>query len=594
MSKKVPLVLGIHVKHDASVALCSSDGIVAAIAEERISRIKHHCGFPRQALEQVLKTAGVSPADISAVAFSGRRILYPEHKNTHSIDAAGKQIAEKSALQSKMREWAKVVLYDKDDISKKETEDPFPERHWLRFETYLKEIWLMREAVPFYYIAHHRAHASSAFRLSGFSEACVVTLDGVGDGLCGTIYKGYSDGRMQLLRSSAAKDSLGHFYQAITEALGFVPVDGEYKTMGLAAFANAKGENPFKDIVRVEDGVLRSRMHWKLRDFNKTHPDKAVPNPLASIAQADEFKKYLDTLSREDFSFFAQEQCEKNMVEYVRDAMRLAESKNIAAAGGVMLNVKGNSRIRDEVKPDNFFVFPDSGDSGLSAGAAMEALYQMGALKGQAVFSNPYLGHEFSAEEMRAAVDLSAASHNLSVISATPAVIVDKLLEGKVIGTFQGRLEMGPRALGNHSVLADPRSSAVKDRINKILKGREWFVPFAPSLMEEEAARFWEGGGEYRYMTFAVPANDFAKKEVPAVVHVDGTMRPQMVSKVWNPWFYDILKEFKSRTGIGLLLNTSFNRHGLPIVGSPKDAMEHLVNGWVDGVAIGNWYVEKR
>ncbi|MBI2056318.1 MAG: hypothetical protein HYT37_02970 [Candidatus Sungbacteria bacterium] len=594
LPKKAPMVLGIHVKHDASVALCSSDGVVAAVAEERISRIKHHCGFPRQALETVLKTAGVSPAEISAVAFTTRRVLYPEHKKTFSIDAAGKESVEPAVSPSATRAWAKRIVYGESNDHKKKTENPFPERHWLRFQDYLKEIGLMRGDVPFFYIAHHRAHAASAFRLSGFSEACVVTLDGVGDGLCGTIYKGSADGTMELLRSSAAKDSLGHFYQAVTEALGFVPVDGEYKTMGLAAFADPHGENPFRDIVRVEDGVMRSNIHWNLRDFNKVYPEKALPNPLISIAQADEFKKYLDTMTREDFSYYAQEHCEKNMADYVRDATRLTASKNIAAAGGVMLNVKGNARIRDELKPDNFFVFPDSGDSGLAAGAAMEALYQMDALKGRVKFGNPYLGHEFSDDEIKKDIDAVVSTGEFSVQDATPMLITEKLIQGKVIGTFHGRLEMGPRALGNRSVLADPRNNAVKDRINKILKGREPFVPFAPSLMEEEAHRFWEGGGEYRYMTFAVPANDFAKKEVPAVVHVDGTMRPQTVSKEWNPWFYDILKEFKAKTGIGLLLNTSFNRHGLPIVGSPRDALEHLVSGWVDGVVVGEWYVEGK
>ena len=593
-SKKTPLVLGIHVKHDASVALCSPDGIIAAIAEERISRVKHHYGFPRQALEQVLRTAGISPKEITAVAFTTRRVLYPEHENTISIGLEGNKYKEKTVPASCLRDWVKSIIWKEDGVSKKEIDDEFAERHWTRFEPYLRELGLLQKSIPHYYVAHHRAHAASAFRLSGFSNACVMTLDGLGDGLCGTIYKGYPNGKMELVRSSLARDSLGSFYQAITEALGFVPVDGEYKTMGLAAFGKGEGKNPFAGIVRVEDGVLRSTIQWKLRDFNTRYPEKKVPNPLGSVAHADEFAKILETMSREDFSYYAQEHCEENMLEYARDAMRLAGSRNIASAGGVMLNVKGNARIRDELKPDNFFVFPDSGDSGLAAGAAMEALYQMGALKEQARFGNPYLGYEFSESEIKKEIDVFVSSGGFAVEESTPSLIVNKLTEGKVIGTFQGRLEMGPRSLGNRSVLADPRSVAVKDRINKILKGREWFVPFAPSLMEEEAHRFWDGKTDYRYMTFAVPATELAKKEVPATVHVDGTMRPQVVSKEWNPWFYEVLSEFKRCTGIGLLLNTSFNRHGLPIVGSPKDALEHLANGWVDGLAMGKWYVERK
>jgi carbamoyltransferase len=167
------------------------------------------------------------------------------------------------------------------------------------------------------------------------------------------------------------------------------------------------------------------------------------------------------------------------------------------------------------------------------------------------------------------------------------------LSDGKVIGTFQGRMEMGPRALGNRSVLADPRSLEMKDKINAILKGREWFVPFAPMVLAEDAHLYWEGAVEYRYMTFAVKASEYAARTVPAVVHFDGTMRPQVVSQDFNPWAYEVLQQFKKITGVGLLLNTSFNRHGLPIVGAPADALEHLVNDWVDGLSMGRWYIER-
>ena len=152
---------------------------------------------------------------------------------------------------------------------------------------------------------------------------------------------------------------------------------------------------------------------------------------------------------------------------------------------------------------------------------------------------------------------------------------------------------MGPRALGNRSVLADPRSDVTKDRINLLLKGREWFVPFAPAVLEEDAGLYWQGATNYRYMTFAVKASDYAKEHVPAVVHVDGTMRPEVVTQDFNQWLYEVLQEFKARTGVGVLINTSFNRHGLPIVGAPADALEHLVNGWIDGLSIGQWYVER-
>ncbi|MGI9165294.1 MAG: carbamoyltransferase C-terminal domain-containing protein, partial [Pyrinomonadaceae bacterium] len=459
---------------------------------------------------------------------------------------------------------------------------------------YLSDLGLMEDRVAHYYIPHHRAHAASAFRLSGLEEACVFTVDGKGDGLCGTVYRGHRDGRMELLRSSPSKDSLGSFYQAATEALGFIPVDGEYKTMGLAALASGNGAvNPFKSIVSVEEGLFKSSIRWKFRSFNEHNPSKTVPNPLSSVAQTEDFKKVLEGMPREQFAYFAQEHCEENMLNFARDAMRITGINDIAAAGGVMLNVKANALIRDELNPSSFFVFPDSADGGLAAGAAMEALYQARALSGQIRFRDPYLGHSFSDEAILDSIEAYRGKHGLNVTEATPGPVADYLAQGKVLGTFQGRLEMGPRALGNRSVLADPRSDSAKDRINLLLKGREWFVPFAPALLEEDANLYWDGSVDYRYMTFAVKASKYAREVVPAVVHVDGTMRPEVVSRDYNPWLYDVLSEFKKRTGVGVLLNTSFNRHGLPIVGSPADALDHLINGWVDGLSIGRWYVER-
>jgi carbamoyltransferase len=207
-------------------------------------------------------------------------------------------------------------------------------------------------------------------------------------------------------------------------------------------------------------------------------------------------------------------------------------------------------------------------------------------------FLSPYLGHGFTDEAVGAAIARWREKHALRVEAATADHVAAKLVEGRVIGRFQGRLEVGPRALGNRSVLADPRRPEVKDRINRLLKGREPFVPFAPSVLEEDAPLYWEGSADYPYMTFAVRATGRARRELPAVVHVDGTLRPQVVSDRLNPSYAEVIRAFKRATGVGVLLNTSFNRHGHPIVGSPDDALMHLVNGWVDGVSIGPYYVE--
>ena len=599
-----PLALGIHWAHDASVAICSPEGILCAIAEERISRIKHYYGFPYRAIETALQFCGLTGADIDFVALSTKSVLFPQRANYVIVDADGSLTSSSTRLRSFAKKLGRKVKRVLQGGTKLEMPsyigkswEGFEDRHWSKYADFLASLGLLDERIRYYYIAHHRAHAASAFRLSGLEEAGVLTIDGKGDGLSATIYKGHLDGRLELLRSSKAQDSLGSFYQAITEALGFIPVDGEFKTMGLAALGRDTGdENSFASIVRVEDGVFKSTIPWTFRNYNEHNPEKKVANPLGSVAETEYLKKLLDDLPREQFAYYAQAHCEENMLAYARDAIRITGCDRIVAAGGVMLNVKGNALIRDELNPASFFVFPDAADSGLAAGAAMEALYQAGVLNKPAHFRIPYLGHGFSDEEIYRDVMHYQEEHGLLVIDGgneNPSVVADYLVRGKIIGTFQGRLEMGPRALGNRSVLADARSEAMKDRINLILKGREYFVPFAPIVIEEDVNLYWDGPTDYRYMTFSVKASDYAKEAVPAVVHVDGSMRPQVVSRGFNPWLYEVLQEYKKRTGVGVLINTSFNRHGLPIVGAPADALDHLMNGWVDGLIIGQWYVER-
>ena len=579
-----------------------------ALAEERVSRIKHYYGFPYRAIEVAMDYCGLTGRDISFVAFSTSSVLFPEQGDFTSVNADGTNHAPPSrsafrAIGGSMKRGARELLSslrspDESPDGLSDVWEGFENRRWSRYQDFMTTIGLMSKGQKYYYVAHHRAHAASAFHLSGLNEACVVTMDGKGDGLSSTIYVGRENGEMELLRSSKATDSLGSFYQAVTEALGFIPVDGEYKTMGLAALGKGNGhDNPFKSIVSVQDGVLQSEVDWAFRSFNHANPDQRVPNPLGSVAQTEDFKPLLDEMPREEFAYFAQEHCERNMVAVARDALRISGSRNLVGAGGVMLNVKGNALIRDELRPEKLFIYPDSGDSGLAAGAAMEALRLEGAHSQPVRLQMPYFGHSFTASEISVAVNSFAEEHSFQVtdVSEDPAsAVAEQLDAGKVIGTFQGRLEMGPRALGNRSVLADPRSNVVKDRINLILKGREYFVPFAPVVLEEEAGLYWEGETDYRYMTVTVDASDHAKRTIPAVVHVDGSMRPQVVSSDHNRWLWQLLQAFKIRTGVGVLINTSFNRHGLPIVAAPSDALEHLVNGWVDGLVIGDWYVEKK
>ena len=582
------LALGIHFGHDASVSVCSPDGVLFSLQEERVSRIKHHCGFPRRGLELALARFGALGHDIPVVAFSTSEVILPEHRAAWLVPADGERTSVGSGATDPQR-LAKI----RDKVDR--TWHEFASRHWSGHVDFMQESGLLHDGVTHYYVAHHRAHAASAFRLCGITgqPIAILSCDGKGDGLSAAIYRGETDGRLTYLRGSTPQHSVGMFYQAITEALGFIPVDGEYKTMGLAAFGAAHGRpNPFSGLVSVDDGTLASRIAWKAAPYNDRHPDRRVDNPIGSVVQADDFQRLLGSLSEADLAYFAQAHFEDVMLALASDASRLADSRHLAAAGGVMLNVKANALIRDRLNPASFFVYPDSADSGLAAGAALEALHHEGAMHAPVAFTNPYLGHEFDDPVIDAALDRWRSAHSLVIEDATPADIASKVANGAIVGTFQGRLEAGPRALGNRSVIADPRRLDVKDRINLRLKGREPFVPFAPSLLEEDAHLYWDGPIDYPYMTFAVRASEYAKATVPAVVHVDGTLRPQVVTDRRNARYAALLRAFKELTGVGVLLNTSFNRHGHPIVGSPDDALLHLTKGWVEGVWIGEKYVK--
>jgi carbamoyltransferase len=596
-----PLALGIHWAHDASVSICSPEGCLFSVAEERITRVKHHYGFPIEGIRLALKSLGLSGSDIDIVAISRCKPLFPAHTNHVSVDIDGGLSGPGLAIHSDWKlgapkaRTAKLTPPKSKAFLEGTAWAGFESRHWSHHQEALADLGLLNLGTRYVYVTHHRAHAASAFRLAGIQDGpvCVVTLDGKGDEVSGTVYLGSPDGKLLLKRATPAEDSLGSFYQAITEALGFVPVDGEYKTMGLAALGKPGLVNPFNDIVMVQDGMTKSRIPWTFRSYNATYPDAKIPNPLSSVAETENFRRYTEQYDPTQVAYFAQEHLEFNILRLMDEALKITGTSNLAVAGGVMLNVKANSRVRDELAPARYFVFPDAADSGLAVGAAMEAFNACG-MRSIGSFSSPYLGHSFDDERIRAALD---SFGDLDVEAAgdwLPVRVAKELVKGRVIGTFQGRMEAGPRELGNRSVLADPRNPAVKDRINLILKGREWFVPFAPIVLEDEAARYWSGSIDYRHMTFAVTASDYAKSHVPGVVHVDGTMRPQVVNSMTNPWLNSVLEAFRERSGVGVLINTSFNRHGLPIVGSPVDAIDHLRNGWVDCLAIGGYFVQRK
>jgi carbamoyltransferase len=407
-------------------------------------------------------------------------------------------------------------------------------------------------------------------------------MDGVGDDVSASVSIG-EGGRIRRIAECRPEDSVGLMYQAVTEALDFVPVEGEYKTMGLAAYGDGtKLFDYFSGIITYKDLSFKSKYIW----------ESEWKFPAPTIKQHLMFRELLMDNKKEDVAASCQAVAEDLIYRFVRDAVEKTGIKDICAAGGVFLNVKANKLIWENIRPASFYIHPDSGDGGLALGAAQELYFRLTGSVPKKKLDRVYFGRAYSNSEIEE--ELKRFKVKATFFQDIEKRTAQLLASGKVIGWVQGRMEMGPRALGNRSVIADPRNAAVKELINKHLKKRDWFVPFAPSIIEEDAHKYIKDfNGDASFMIMAYDAQEGNEKSIPAVVHVDGTIRPQIVRPDINRMYWNMIKSFKDISGVGVVLNTSFNKHGLPIVGSPKDAVEHLVNSNVDILVIGNYVVER-
>ncbi|MEW6407143.1 MAG: carbamoyltransferase C-terminal domain-containing protein [Patescibacteria group bacterium] len=555
-------ILGINCGHDATAALIKNEKIIAVVQEERKTRIKHQNGFPFLAIKEVLYIGGIEAKDIDYIAWAGN------DRRLQSIKELFWAIGG-----DKFYSYGGITKRIKTAIAEN------TKGIW-NFNGNLKKLKLNKKKSFFF--EHHLCHASSAYRNSGFQKALILTIDGVGDNISATVNIG-DKGLIKRIAKTSPKHSIGLLYQAVTEALGFVPVEGEYKTMGLAAYGDKiKLYNYFNNIISYENLRFKSKFIW----------ESNWQFPAPSIRQHILFKNLLKQYKKEDIAASCQAVCEDVIYRFVNDVVKKTDIHNICVAGGVFLNVKANKIIREKVPLDSLYIHPDAGDGGLALGAALELYFNLTGSMPRDKLDNTYFGRSYANEEIKKELD----RNNLKVyyFEDIEKKAAELLKSGKVIGWFQGRMEMGPRALGNRSVLADPRNPSVKEKINKHLKKRDWFVPFAPSILEEDSNLYIkEFNGYAPFMIMAFDADVTKKELIPAVVHVDNTLRPQIVRKEFNLSYWKLIKSFKELTGIGVVLNTSFNRHGLPMVESPKDAVEHLLDRNIDTLVIGNYIVDR-
>lgn len=577
--------------HDSAAALLSDGRIVAAAQEERFSRRKNDERFPRNALTFCLKQAGLDVSQLDAVVFYDKPII----KFTRMLES---YLAVAPGGWSTFPRVLPTWLGEKLNL-----------RGTLRYE-----MPGLRDECPILFTEHHQSHAASAFFPSPFEEAAILTVDGVGEWATTTVGIGRGND-LKILRELRFPHSLGLLYSAFTAYCGFRINSGEYKLMGLAPYGEPRFvDTIYKHLVEVkEDGSLKLNLEYFsfLRDLRMTNTQfdalfGGPPRPPETPVE----QRHMDVARS------IQVVTEQSMLKLARHARELTGQRNLCLAGGVALNCVANGIIQREKIFDRIWIQPAAGDAGGALGAALAVWHlrkdnpQPRTVQQPDAMQGAFLGPEFSDDEIEAVLKQHGAVYQRLTEPELLTRVTDLLANEKVVGWVQGRMEFGPRALGHRSILGDPRSHRMQSVLNLKVKFRESFRPFAPAVLEERAAEFFELDCPSPYMLVVAPvhprqriaqhtpANGLERlkqirSRIPAVTHVDYSARVQTISTRQNPLFHALLQRFEQKTGCPMLVNTSFNVRGEPVACTPDDAYRCFVNTEMDHLAIGNFLLER-
>lgn len=559
-------ILGVRYGHDAAAALVIDGKIIASIAEERLSRIKHDTSFPVKAIAACLRIGGLKAEDIDCLALPNT--LVPEvFFRFFSIPNCPDNLREPKPLNIFRRK--------------------VPPRAGLPVMPLYYEPFRLSEHCRIHLCDHHRAHAASTYYTSGLVEegSLVVTMDGSGGEVSCAFWKG-AGSHLELLKSYGRESSLGYFYSNCTEALGWRHGANEWKLMGLAPYGSPspgllRGYYPeFEggELVRGRDYGEFGR--WNDHGANHYHGK-----------DAHELRSFVEQIGAENFAAEAQRIVEEQGMKLLLPWLEREKSRNLCCAGGFFLNVKFNQKLWYTKALDNQWVYPDCGDSGLPVGAALDAYASETSTPVFSRLQNMYLGPEFSDSFIKETLDERGLAY---LRTDNPDHLAAKYLaQNLVVGWFQGRMEAGPRALGHRSILMSPLRRENKDLINAKVKYREMFRPFCPSMLYEMRDDYLVDARTEEYMITSFEVLDEKKASIPAVVHEDGTARPQMVKKDIEPRYHNLISQFRELTGEGALLNTSFNVRGEPVVCEPREAIRCFYDTGLDVLVLGNYIVTK-
>jgi len=556
------LTLGINYSqmHDSSAGIVRDGELLFAVAEERISRIKHDASFPQLAIQACLDFAKVTAAQIDEVCF-GWQTAGPVYRHDLKLYATGRwPLSYMNVLNSS--------------------------RHFL-------SMWHQESgAAPyrrsfgankrrFRYVDHHLAHAISAYAYSGFDHAAVVVMDGRGAWEATSVWHGRA-GRLEHVLTLNWPDSLGLFYAQFTGFLGFVPNSDEWKVMGLAPY----GQRGIDLSSFIDPNDAPYRIHSKTLIGDGTH----FSHFTSLLGPPREPESDISDRHK-NIAFAVQDACEEAMMSVVKLALQKTGSKNLCLAGGVALNSKANGKIVASGAIEKIFVQPAASDDGVALGAALAPyLDDHGRLPNKPM-RHGYWGPSFEDDAIEKALLTYKIRHTkLSDPAKTAAQLLN---QGKILGWFQGRMEFGPRALGSRSIIADPRDPEMNVKVNNAVKFREWWRPFAPSFKKEAAPDYLESAYDSPFMILTAQVRPEKRGVIPSVTHVDGSARPQTVERDVNPLYYRLIDEFGIITGVPVIMNTSFNLRGEAIVHTPTDALRTFFSSGMDALVIGSFLVEK-
>ena len=584
--------------HDAAACLLKDGEVIVAAEEERFTRIKHDFSFPINAINFCFDFAKIKGSELDYVVFNEKPFLKFERIVKNILSTYPRSLG---VFQEAMINWMTDKLWIKSSIEER----------------------LGISANKILFSQHHLSHAASSFFCSPFSAAAILCIDGVGEWMTTALGRGMADwdgkGRneIQFFEEIRFPHSLGLLYSVFTAFLGFKVNEGEYKVMGMSAFGEPKYVDKVYELIRVnQDGSFRLNMKYfayhyhARRSFNRRFEALfGRPRDAKSrfVTSRTSLYDYLDSPTEKEIKtnqYYAdvaasiQKVTENILIKITNYLFRKTSLKKLCLAGGVALNCVANSRILREAPFDEIFIQPAAGDGGGAMGAALYVYHCLLAKPRKFILKHTFWGKEYSEEQIRFFLEKNNLSYQYfddegKLIDS----VINALVSQKVIGWFQGRFEWGPRALGNRSILADPRDKKMKDIVNVKIKFREPFRPFAPSVAFEKAKEFFEINNfqEHYPLKFMLYTFPLKKKDlIPAVAHIDGSSRLQIVDQQTNPRYYRLIEKFYQATGVPVILNTSFNLKGEPIVNTPEDAFNTFSKSEMDMLVLGNFMLTKK